>query len=334
MTDSFINGIAYYLPSGILSNEDINKNFPEWDAEKISNKTGINVRHIARVDEFASDMAFEAAQKLFNEYHINKNSIDFLIFCTQSPDYFLPSTSCVLQDRLDLNTSIGSLDINQGCSGYIYGLSLAKGLISSGMANNVLLLTSETYSKYIHPQDKSNITIFGDAATATLISNTEGLWRLHDFVWGTNGKGAENLILENGGIRNRYKKGEDIFDESGHFIRNDDYLYMNGGEIFNFSSKTVPKLVVNILEKNSILFDEVDAFVLHQANKYMLDYIRRKLGIELQKFIYHLDGVGNTVSNTIPISLKEKCECIDYNTILLAGFGVGYSWGGCILKKV
>ena len=332
--NAYINGISYYTPEKNLTNEDLSKDFPEWEADKISKKTGIKNRHIAAENEFASDMAIKAANKLFNAYNIDKKSIDFLIYCTQSPDYFLPSTSCIIQDKLGLNTSIGAFDFNLGCSGYVYGLSMAKAMIGSGMVNNILFLTSNTYSKYIHPKDKSNRTIFGDAATASLISNIKGIWSIENFEWGTNGKGAENLIVKNGGIRNKENHGSDIYDENNLFIKNDNYLYMNGGEIFNFTSEAVPILIDSLLKKNNLTANDIDAFVLHQANKYMLEYIRRKMKIEPDKFIYYLEDVGNTVSNTIPITLKEKCEKSVYKKLVLAGFGVGYSWGGCILNKI
>ncbi len=331
---AYINGISYYLPTNTLSNQDINQEFPEWEAEKISRKTGIKNRYIASKNEFASDMAMEAAENLFKSYNLDRKKIDFLIYCTQSPDYFLPSTSCIIQDKLGLNTSIGAFDFNLGCSGYVYGLSLAKAFISSGMVKNVLLLTANTYSKFIHPKDKSNKTIFGDGASASLISNKKGIWSLGEFEWGTDGKGAENLIVKNGGVRYKHERGGDILNENNLFVKNDSYLYMNGGEIFNFTSKAVPQLIHTLLEKSNLVPDEIDAFVLHQANKYMLEYIRRKMKVQQEKFIYHLENIGNTVSNTIPIALKEKCEHSNYNKLVLAGFGVGYSWGGCIINKV
>ncbi len=332
--DTYINGISYYLPEQTLCNNEINKNFPEWNADKISKKTGIKNRHIAANDEFASDMAIKAANKLFSTYNIDKDKIELLIYCTQSPDYFLPTTSCIMQNKLGLKTSIGAFDFNLGCSGYVYGLSMAKSFIASGMLDNVLFLTSNTYSKFINPKDKSNKTIFGDAATASLISSNKGIWRIDNFVLGTDGRGAENLIVKNNGIRNKIAKGFDIFNESGEFTKNDDNIFMNGGEIFNFTSKAVPSLINSLLVKNNLTLDKIDAFVFHQANKFMLEYIRRKIKIQPNKFIYYLEQVGNTVSNTIPIALKEKCEQRDYQKIVLAGFGVGYSWGGCVLSKV
>ncbi len=261
-----IKAISYYLPDGRLTNEDINEDFPEWDIEKISSKTGIKQRSISKSDEFASDMAISAANKLFVEHSIDKNKIDFLLYCTQSPDYFLPTTACIIQNKLGLRTTIGALDFNLGCSGFVYGVSLAKGLISGGMANNVLLITSETYSKFINPKDKSNKTIFGDAAAATLVSNEDGICSIGDFVFGTDGSGADNLIVRNGGIRNLTGKGSDVIDEYGN-VKNDDNLYMNGTEIFNFTSDSIPKLTESILNKTKLSLENIDLFIFHQANR-------------------------------------------------------------------
>lgn len=332
---AYIKGISYYLPQEVIDNFEINKSHPEWAVDKISQKTGIFKRHIASKEEFASDMALNAAKKLFEEYEIDKNEIDFILYCTQSPDYFLPTTACILQNKLGLTTSCGALDFNLGCSGYVYGLALAKGLIESKIANNILLITSETYSKFINVNDKSNKTIFGDAASATLVSKNIGIYKIRNFELGTDGEGAENLIVRNGGAKFKDKIGKDEFNEEGQYLRNDSNLYMNGGEIFSFTSNAVPKLIDKVLKNNDVLFGNVDYFLFHQANKYMLDFIRKKIEIPQDKFVYYLENVGNTVSNTIPIALKE--EGINKNLrgkILLAGFGVGYSWGACLLETV
>lgn len=329
-----IKAISYYLPEKILSNELINQEFPEWDIEKISSKTGISSRHVSANDEFSSDMAVKAAEKLFLEHNIDKSDIDFLLFCTQSPDYFLPTTACILQERLGLNTSVGALDFNLGCSGFVYGLSLAKGLIAGGMARNVLLITSETYTKFIHPKDKSNKTIFGDAAAAILITSDCGFCTIGDFIFGTDGKGAENLIVKQGGMRFPVSnENEDVSDEFGN-VRNDKNLFMNGTEIFNFTSEFVPELLKSVLVKNNLTLNEVDLFVFHQANKYMLNHLRKKIGIVEDKFFIAMQHCGNTVSSTIPIALYEaqkQGRLKNSKNLIIAGFGVGYSWASCNL---
>jgi 3-oxoacyl-[acyl-carrier-protein] synthase-3 len=334
MIISYLKSTSYYLPKEELTNFDLNQQFPEWNVDKISSKTGIKNRHISAPDEFSSDMAIKAAEKLFEENKIDRNSIDFLLLCTQSPDYLLPTTACILQHKLKLNTNCGALDFNLGCSGFVYGLSLAKGLISGKMAKNILLITAETYTKFIHPKDKSNKTIFGDAAAATLISSENGIFEIGDFIFGTDGSGAENLIVKNGGLRNPFHVSKDSIDEYGN-VRNDNNLFMNGSSIFNFTSESVPSLIEEILKKIQSDITEIDLFVFHQANKYMLNHLRKKIGIPEEKFYLAMEHCGNTVSSTIPIALFEAMKddkVKNCKNILLAGFGVGYSWASCNLK--
>ena len=330
--EAYIKAISYYLPEKIVTNEDLVKEFPEWTVEKVAGKVGVRQRHVVSKNETASDMATKASEKLFVEQNIDRSTIDFVLFCTQSPDYFLPTSACLIQNRLGLSTSCGALDFNLGCSGFVYGLSLAKGLIAGGIAKNILLLTAETYSKYIHPKDKGNRTIFGDASAATLIS-TDGFASIENFCLGTDGRGAENLIVRNGGMRQPDTLGDLAFDESGN-LTSSDYLYMNGGEIFNFTAEAVPVLVDQVLEKNYLTKEDIQLFVFHQANKYMMNYLRKLIEIESDKFYFFLENVGNTVSSTIPIALCEaQKEGKLKGNILIAGFGVGYSWGATILKS-
>lgn len=328
----YIKALSYYLPVRVLTNEDLVKEFPEWSVEKVASKIGISERHISAPNETATDMAVVAAEKLFAEYPtIHKDNIDFVLFCTQSADYLLPTSACIIQNRLELPTTVGALDYNLGCSGYIYGLSLAKGLISAGIAKNVLLLTAETYTKHIHERDKGNRTIFGDAATATVISD-EGFGEILNFALGTDGNGVNNLIIKSGGSKHPNRLDDLIFDENENPISSD-HLYMNGSEILNFTLDAVPNLVSQTLLNNSVLKDDIDLFVFHQANKYIMNFLRKKIKIEENKFYYCLENVGNTVSSTIPIALKEAAkESRLKGNILLAGFGVGYSWGGVIIK--
>ena len=330
---AYIKAISYYLPDLVVTNEDLVKEFPEWTVEKVAGKVGVTERHIAAENQTATDLAVSAAEKLLVEHQIDKQTIDFVLLCTQSPDYYLPTSACLIQNRLGLSTNAGALDFNLGCSGFVYGLSLAKGLIAGGIAQNILLITSETYSKHIHPRDKGNRTIFGDAAAATLIS-VDGFAEIGDFSLGTDGRGAENLIVKKGGLRQPAQVDDLTFDENGN-PSSSDHLYMNGGEIFNFTSEAVPVLVGQVLEKNKLQQDDISLFVFHQANKYMMNYLRKLIDIEQDKFYYCIEKVGNTVSSTIPIALYEALkEGKLSGNVLLAGFGVGYSWGATILKCV
>lgn len=330
---AYIKEIEYYLPEKVVTNENIVADFPEWSVEKIATKVGINKRYVASEGETAKDMAVRAAEKLFAKKTIEKTAVDYVLFCTQSTDYKLPTSACIIQYELGLRNNIGALDFSLGCSGYIYGLSLAKGLIMGGIAKNVLLLTAETYNKYLHPKDKGNRTIFGDAATATIVSN-EGYAEILEFSLGTDGEGAENLIVKTGGARYPEAANNLTFDENNNPVSSD-FLFMNGSEIFTFTLDNVPSLVADTMEKNRIQKDEVDLFVYHQANKYMLDFLRKKSKIDKDRFYYALSEFGNTVSNTIPIALVEAIKDGSIHSkmnVLIAGFGVGYSWGGALIR--
>lgn len=327
---AYINAISYYVPDTVVSNADIIKDFPSWSEQKISVKIGINLRYVSG-KMTAGDMAEQAANKLFAEHNIDKKNIDALLLCTQSPDYFLPTTACILQNKLGLPTSIMAFDYNLGCSGFAYGLGIAKALVVAGMAKNVLLLTAETYSKYIHPKDRGNRALFSDAATATLVSDS-GFAEILNPVYGTDGSGYKNLIVETGGHRMPEKLGVEI-DPAKEVLSSPDYLYMDGPSIFNFTLEAVPALVDNVLKINNLSRGGVDLYVFHQANKHMLKFIREAIDVPVDKFYMCLENFGNTVSSTVPIALYHaQKEDRLHGNVMIAGFGVGYSWGGTILK--
>jgi 3-oxoacyl-[acyl-carrier-protein] synthase-3 len=312
---------------------------PEWSVEKISEKTGIYERHIAAKDEFSSDMAVSAMETFFAEHNVDKTKIDFLLFCTQTPDYLLPTTACILQDKVGLPKTAGALDFNLGCSGYIYGLGLARGLVETGQAKNVLLVTSETYSKLINQKDKSNKTIFGDGATVSLISSEprpeDFKAAIGNFIYGTDGNGAAHLIVKNSGIRRSAEISEDVLNADGDYQSNDDFLYMNGKEIFEFTAFQIPPLIDRLLAQNSVSIDDVDMFVFHQANEFMLNFIRKRCKIPEDKFYVSMKDVGNTVSSTIPIALQraiKEGKIKSGDRVVLAGFGVGLSMGATIIN--
>jgi 3-oxoacyl-[acyl-carrier-protein] synthase-3 len=327
-----IHSIHYYLPEKVITNDQLSMLFPEWSSNSIYEKVGIQERRIVRDNETGLDLAEKACQKALKDF--DKDNIDFIIYCTQSPDYILPTTACILQDRLGLRLDIGAFDYNLGCSGYIYGLMIAKGFINANLANTILLVMAETYSKYIHPKDKGNLSIFGDGAAATIIQRSEKE-HIFDFVVGTDGRGWNNLIVHSGASKNR--TSESLVEPSAEIVNSfpPDFLYMNGPEIFNFTIKNVPGLVANTLRKNSLNLDDIDYVIFHQANKYMLEYLKKKIGIPENKFHIDIEHTGNTVSATIPIALVS---CIEKNIvkngdkILLVGFGVGYSWGATIIE--
>ncbi len=342
---AILKAIEYYLPPQVLDNPQLCEVAPNWSPIKIQNKTGIEERRISEENELASDLAVKAATRLFESGACKPEDIDFLMLCTQSPDYFLPTTACLLQNRLGLRTDCGAFDFNLGCSGFIYGLGLAKGLIETEQVRNVLLITAETYTKFITPNDMSVRTLFGDAAAATLIQAgdppTAGpatkLPAIGPFVYGTDGKGAKNLIVKTGGMRSPVAgyacaTGEEDMDE--HTLT-PPTLFMNGPEIFLFTLDAVPALVQAICDKAKQTFDDVDLFVFHQANEYMLRHLRDKIEIPPERFFVSMSHCGNTVSSTIPIALKEAHKAGRLkpgDRVMLVGFGVGYSWGSTMLR--
>lgn len=335
LVNPYIHSIAYYLPEKKLANEELALEITGWSANKIYTKTGIKARHIAGENEFASDLAEKAALNLFRENDIKPEDVDFMIVCTQSSDYFLPPIACVLQEKLNIPKSCGAIDINMGCSGYVYALALAKSMIIAESAKNVLLITTDTYTKYINPQDKSTRTLFGDGASATYITGDSTEKRIGQFVLGTDGKGAKNLIVEAGGLRCP-KSDEtkiEIKDKYGN-VRSPENLYMNGPEIYNFAIREVPGLVSNVLSKNNLSKDDIDLFVFHQSNRYMLENLRKEIDVPEEKFYINMEEVGNTVSTTIPLALNMASKdgvLKRGDRVMLVGFGVGYSWGGTVI---
>ena len=328
---AIIKAIEYVYPKQKITNDDLSIRFPDYDFSKFEEKVGIKNRYWVQEGETALDLAIEACDKLLIK--INKQDIDFILYCTQSPEYFLPTTACILQNKLGLNINIGALDFNLGCSGFTYGVSLSKALINSGQAKNVLLVTAETYSKYLHPNDRSNRAIFGDAAAATLISFSEKE-QIGDFLFGTDGSGYDKLIVKNGCSRTPFDTQATEIVYGTNNVYTDNHLYMNGPEVFNFTNEIIPNFTKEVLLKNDITIEGIDQFVFHQANAFMLNFIRKRIKVDSQKFYIDLEDGGNTVSCTIPIALKKYSQkhVLNNQKIVIIGFGVGLSWSGGLIE--
>jgi 3-oxoacyl-[acyl-carrier-protein] synthase-3 len=330
-----IAAIEYYLPERTLTTEDLVRECPEWSVEAIDAKTGIHVRHIASEDECASDLAVGAIRKLFESSACVPKEIDFLLLCTQSPDFALPTTACLLQDRLSMPRAMGALDFNLGCSGFVYGLGLSEGLIASGQATTILLVTADTYSKYIDPKDKATRTIFGDGAAATLIrAQDHATPSFGPFVFGTDGRGGMDLVVPNSGARlTSTLASAGPSKQTNPPQRN--VLHMNGSKVFNFAINTVQASVSELLSKAGLDLGQVDLFIFHQANAYLLEEIRVSLQIPVEKFVVTMRDTANTVSSTIPIALKEAENnhlLNEGSTVMLVGFGVGFSWAATLVR--
>lgn len=337
LPNSFIKSISYYLPETVFTNDDFYEEFPEAKANQESlSKIGVKQRHIVGKEELASDMAVKSVQKLFTEHNVDPGSIDFLLFCAQEFDYFTPTTACSIQHRLNLPLSCGALDFNLGCSGFVYGLSMAKGLIESVGLKNVLLLTSSSLTRKLHPKDRSSRYLFGDGACATLIGSGSAESSIDQFVFGTDGKNAEKIMVKDGGARYPItsQSFEEIKDDYGN-ITAAAYIDMKGMPVFSFSTKIVPSIISEVLHKHGKQIDDVDLFIFHQANLFIIETVRKKMNLDEARVFNYMENVGNTVSSSIPIALYEAIKCgraKKGDCILLAGFGVGLSWAGTLIK--
>lgn len=325
-----VKGIASAVPESIRTVEEDAAVFPDSDLQKISETTGVFKRHIVTGNLCTSDLCFAAAECIIKETGIDKHTIDVLLFVSQTPDYMLPATSCTLHERLALDKHCASFDINLGCSGYVYGLWLASSLIASGGANRVILLAGDTISRIAAPKDRSVALLFGDAGTATLLERDDQALPM-SFVLGTDGGGQQNLIVRAGGFRNPHSEKSCLVSErEGGNMRSDEHLFMNGPEVFTFTLKEVPGMIKALVTD----YDAIDAFVMHQANKFMLEHIAKRLKIPREKLVVTLEKYGNTSSASIPLAMTEalsqKLTTTSMN-LLLAGFGVGYSWGAVTL---
>ena len=311
---------------------EFNKDLPKFDEErkqKIIESTGVVSRPIIDATQCTSDLVYQAAVNLIKQTGIDPDQIGVMILVTQTPDYILPATSCILHNRLNLCNDTIVFDINLGCSGYIYGLYVASTLLKNSDKSFALLLAGDTISKYAGNDDASTRFIFGDAGSATLLEKDESTNTMF-FSLGTDGSGWQNLIIPAGGSRKKgnYENNKITIDQDGN-KRTAENLYMDGMEIFNFTISTVVPHIQEIIEKCGF----PDIVVFHQANRYMLEFMRKCLKIPKDKFLYSLGKYGNTSSASIPLTLCSELKKSDKtNKSLLSGFGVGYSWGSAMLN--
>lgn len=325
-----LRALAVHLPSGRLTNEQLQAEHPDWNIAQLAEKIGIDERPVATEAETAGDLAYAAGNKLLGQCGIDRGSIDFLLYCTQSPDVTIPANACVLHRRLGLRDNCAAIDINQACSGYVYGLHLARSLVLSGSSRNVLLITAETYSKYIDPGDRTTRPLFGDAASASLISAEGPGAIIGNGCLGTDGSGASSLTVARSWDGN---SADGVGSPNlSTFQRQHGTLRMNGYALLQFALRRVPEVVAQTLAANGLAMADVSWFVLHQANRFMNEHLREKLGIEAGRVPEFVRSVGNTVSNTIPIVLVEwKDRFRPGDKTMVIGFGAGYSWGACVL---
>lgn len=334
VSNTSIKGIAACVPSESIAVKDLGL-FTEDESNRFSGSTGIYNLRIAALDTTTSDLAYHAAKQLMSDLNWKAEDIDVLVFVSQTPDYILPSTSSILQNRLGLSEGTLVFDISLGCSGWIYGLITITNLISGGSLKKGLLLVGDTISKTCSSNDKSTYPLFGDAGTATAVEfqpNAESI----KFHWGVDGSGSNAIIIPDGGFRNQFTHDSFIkekFDEG--VIRAKKDLTLEGMDVFSFGISKAPETVTKLIDNFNIDKDGIDHFLFHQANKFMNEKIRKKLKIPEEKVPYSLKNFGNTSSATIPLTIVTELKNELTNStknIIACGFGVGLSWGSVFFK--
>lgn len=341
----YINAISKFFPSKSIDNETLIKDYYGIGGkEKVTSadiiaQCKIHNRFESHPTDTAKNLGNAAANRLFEEWNIDRNEVEYLIFVSDALDYKGPTTACVMQHDLKLKSSVAAIDILHGCTGWVYGISLAKALIESKQVNNVLLITGDVPSKIIHPIDIELRSIFSDAAAATFISNKEVEHGMNasmaSFSFGTDGSGEHDLKVE----RSATLQPADIewlsqFKEVPSGLVGG-RMVMNSSKVFLFALRKVPVLVNELLKVNKLKKEEIDFFILHQANGQMLDFLRKKMKIPSEKFVVNIESIGNTVSASIPIAIYDTFEAKKIkkgHQVLVAGFGIGLSWGGSILQ--
>ena len=325
----------FELGSETISCEQLEERFGSEAMQKVLAGAGIRNRRVAPKGTCGSDLGFAAAERLLQAYSIDRDTVDLVIFCTQSPDYWMPTTACILHERLKLSRKCAAFDVNLGCSQYIYGLAIASSMLQSGVANRALIITGDTMSHYVHPRDRAVAPLMGDAGSATLLGEVPDGQGFLGFELGTDGSGHRHLMIPAGGARIPISAETAIASEDAEGnIRSQQNLYMNGVGIFHFAISTVPSAIKSVLAKLALAQEDIDLFLFHQANKYMIDYLLKKLKIPLEKTHFFLEDIGNTSGSTIPLVMTDAWRAGKLRPgmkVLAVGFGVGLSWGATVM---
>jgi 3-oxoacyl-[acyl-carrier-protein] synthase III len=329
-----IKSIEYYLPENIVTNADLQKENPDWNLEKVAEKTGVYQRHIAGERETAYDLSVKACDKLFQSN--DKNEIDGIIYCTQSPDYIMPANSFLLHKHLGLKENIFAFDFNHACTGYIYCLAMANAFVKSGMAKEILLINADTYSKYINRKDRSTRILFGDGAAATIVKVSNKRTGIIDIELGSSGSGYNKFWIPAGGLRlpKSDSTSVEMEDDRGN-IRTRNDIEMDGIGVWSFINSVAAKQVSRLLKRNNVEKTNIDQFIFHQASKMTLESIMRAMRLNEEQVFINIHNIGNTVSASIPIALKDAIDQskIDIgSTLILSGFGVGLSYGAILME--
>jgi len=330
-----ISGISACVPKKIIDNYKYTEHFPEEDVKKVVDKVGIFTRRFVDDKTCSSDLCFAAAEKLIEDNNINRGEIDVLIFISQTPDYRMPATSIILQDRLGLSNSTIAFDINLGCSAFIYGLTVAYSLLSQPNIRKILILDGETRSKVYSPKDRKTAFLFGDAGAAAIIERGEQ-YKESFFSLNSDGSMESVIKINGGGYRNPSSLEtlrEKIIDEYGN-IRSDENGYMDGEAVFNFVAVKIPKDIKDICKYSKVDLNSLDYYLFHQANDFMNQFLVKKLKIDNNKVPTSISKYGNTSSVSIPLTIvtELKGKLNGNHRLLLSAFGVGLSWGSAIIN--
>jgi len=328
---AFIKAMAYSVPETRLTNADLYERFGEKAVNSIAKMSGIQERRVTEPGETAADLAFRAARQLLQEQNCDPQSIDLLVFASQTGDYQIPATACVLHERLGLGEACACFDVGLGCSSFPFSLAVANGMLESGAAQRALLLNADTLTKVIHPKDRALVPLHGDAGVATLLDRSPGGGRLHGFHFGTDGSGWKHLLIPVSGARGKRdaESAKEITDDNGN-VSTAEHLHMDGAAVFHFSIYKVPESIRQALAKWKWTVEDCRYVLLHQANKTMVDMIYRSLNVAPEKRFYFMDEVGNASGASSPMLLAEalrqgKLKAGD--KLILSAFGAGLSWG-------
>ncbi len=330
-----IRRIEYQLPEREVTNQEFQKTHPEWDMNAVAERAGVEVRYFSAPDETALDLAEKACLKVFENDPEALENVGALIFCTQTPDHTLPSNACLLHGRLGMKEGVLAFDVAMGCSGFVNALSLAHGFIQSRQADSVLVVTGDTLSKRVSDDDRSIAVLFGDGVAATLVemSDEEGLI---DVESATAGKYWDRIMIPAGGSRMPHSEETSIPEEDSRGnIRTKNDIWMDGLSVLGLVNTRVPSQIQKLLQRNQSTIDDVDLFVFHQASKIMLDSLVARLGVKPEKHFHNVAKVGNTVSASIPIALKDASDqglVSPGDLVLISGFGVGLAWATALLR--
>jgi 3-oxoacyl-[acyl-carrier-protein] synthase-3 len=328
-----LGAIGVALPDSVVTNADLAVENTAWRMEQVAARAGVLARRIAAADETSLDLAVQACEPLRRDGLLEE--LGGIVFCTQTPDYVMPSNAFLLQDRLGLTEKMLAFDVNLACSGFVYGLAICRGLILGGQASRLLLVNGDTYSRLICPEDRSARVLFGDGVAATIVAGGAAKMRLRDFEFRTSGRHWSKFWVPAGGFRERrdVSGGAVEIDASGNG-RTRDSIHMDGLGVWSFVNSVVPGMVMALLLRNGLAVDDIDLFVFHQGSALTLDSLEKCLGIPSGKSFRYLESVGNTVSASIPIALAKANDqglIAPGMRLLIAGFGVGLSAAGALI---